>query len=103
MTEATEQPALAATRAGRFDAILIDVHLPRRSGLEVAHAVRAAEAGEGAGVRTRLVAVTADGRPESRELAFAAGFDDFAQKPVTSERLREILAPATRTAPAAVA
>ncbi|MCC6734965.1 MAG: response regulator [Bauldia sp.] len=104
VTEATDgETALAATRAGRFDAILIDVHLPRRSGLEVAHAVRAAEAGEGAGVRTRLVAVTADGRPESRELAFAAGFDDFAQKPVTSERLREILAPATRTAPAAVA
>ncbi|MCW5714610.1 MAG: response regulator [Bauldia sp.] len=93
VTEATDgEAALAAARGQRFDAILLDVHLPGLSGLEIAREVRATEAGGPR--RTRLIAVTADGRPESRELATAAGFDDFAQKPVTSERLREALAAA---------
>ncbi len=95
VTEATDgDAALAAARAEDFDAILLDVHLPGLSGLDVARAVRAAEAG--GSFRARLIAVTADGRPASRELATEAGFDDFAQKPVTSERLREALAPAAK-------
>ncbi|MGV8841379.1 MAG: ATP-binding protein [Bauldia sp.] len=101
VTEAADgEAALAAARAQRFDAILLDVHLPGLGGLDIARAIRDAEARSGGGFRTRLVAVTADGRPESRELALSAGFDDFAQKPVTSERLRETLAPATRSVPA---
>jgi len=99
VTEATDgDAALAAASAERFDAILLDVHLPGLSGLDVARAVRMAEAG--GAFRSRLIAVTADGRPESRELATEAGFDDFAQKPVTSERLREALSPAVRVMPA---
>jgi signal transduction histidine kinase/CheY-like chemotaxis protein len=101
VTEVTDgDAALTAASVERFDAILLDIHLPGLSGLDVARAIRAGESRAGGAWHARLIAVTADGRAESRDMATDAGFDDFAQKPVTSERLREALAPAVRSIPA---
>ncbi|HEX3177955.1 MAG TPA: ATP-binding protein [Methylomirabilota bacterium] len=69
------------------DAALIDVGLPTLDGYAVARQIRAAER------RTRmlLVALTGYGQAEDRRRALEAGFDVHLVKPVTPERLTEVL------------
>jgi CheY-like chemotaxis protein len=93
------EAALGAIRDGRFDAMLLDLHLPGADGYEVARAARGSEGGT-PGRRAVIVAVTADARPESRDAALAAGFDRYLQKPVTPDALREALSAAASSAAA---
>jgi DNA-binding response OmpR family regulator len=58
-----------------FDAIVLDVMLPRKSGFEVATEVRAA------GHFVPILMLTARGRPEDVLRGFAAGADDYLPKP----------------------
>jgi CheY-like chemotaxis protein len=92
--------ALAAIRDSRFDAMLLDLHLPGADGYAIARAARSAEA-EGTRPRTAIIAVTADARPESRDAALAAGFDRYLQKPVTPDALRDALRPLEASSAAA--
>jgi signal transduction histidine kinase len=78
---------LARARAFRPDAILCDVGLPGLNGYQVARAVRDdADLG-----RTFLVAVTGYAMPEDLERAAVAGFDHHLAKPVSPERLAQLL------------
>ena len=75
--------------AVRPDVAFIDIGLPGLDGYEVAAALRK----RAPDLTTRLVALTGYGRPEDRERALAAGFDDHLVKPVTSEELLRLIAP----------
>ena len=87
----------------RFDAVLIDLRLPRMSGLELASRLRELEvsavtAAGGArsttappGARTHLVALTASALEDDRRQAIQAGFDQFLAKPIRVAELERAL------------
>ena len=68
--------------ADEFDLILLDVHLPKRGGLEVCRALRTAEH------RLPIVALSASALPDEVAQAKAAGCDEFLAKPVSPDALR---------------
>jgi two-component system alkaline phosphatase synthesis response regulator PhoP len=63
-----------ATRE-RFDAIVLDVMLPGRSGFEVCRELRSA------GVQTPVLMLTARGQLDDKLLGFKLGADDYLTKP----------------------
>jgi signal transduction histidine kinase/CheY-like chemotaxis protein len=83
--------AAATERSGRFDLILMDLHMPGIDGLAAIRAIRAHEAETGA-PRTRILALTADVLAETRTAAIAAGVDQVVEKPMTPDALRKALA-----------
>lgn len=68
----------------RFDAVLMDIRMPRLDGLAAARSIRAAEAATDS-APVRIVALTANPSEEDRIAAFDAGLDDFLTKPVKLE------------------
>lgn len=72
----------ARALAEPFDVILLDIRLPRRSGIEVCQALRAA------GMRTPIIAISASVLPEEIARTKAAGFDQFLGKPTAPAELR---------------
>jgi CheY-like chemotaxis protein len=74
-----------------FDAVLLDLDLPRIDGFQVARLIRQREH---AARRVPIIAVTArsggGGGDEAR--ARAAGMDGFLRKPLTGEQLADALA-----------
>lgn len=63
-----------------FDVILMDLHMPRLDGLATAHRIRDLETPS---AHARIVALTADARPEERVRLLEAGFDEYLNKPIT--------------------
>ena len=77
----------ALAKAVRFDPdiILLDLMLPKKTGIEVAVELRAR------GWRTPILMLTARDTPEDRDDSLAAGIDDLLGKPFHfSELLRRI-------------
>ncbi len=74
---------LASIRAFRPHVGLLDIGLPGISGYELAKTIRTSAGCES----IALIATTGYGRLEDRELAKAAGFDDFLVKPVDFDTL----------------
>jgi signal transduction histidine kinase len=72
----------------RPDVALIDIGLPDLDGYEVARRIRAAPGGR----RMGLIALTGYGQAEDQKRAFDAGFDAHLTKPVTPERLKQVMA-----------
>ena len=73
-----------------FDVIFMDIRMPELDGLSAALEIRAAERRSGA-ARVRIVALTANAFEEDRQLAQAAGIDDFLTKPVDLADLAAVL------------
>jgi PAS domain S-box-containing protein len=82
--------AVAAHAAGRFDAVLMDMHMPGLDGAAATRAIRAAEEVAGAS-RTPVYALTANMREEDRAACLAAGMDDFLTKPLNRDDLVALL------------
>jgi GAF domain-containing protein/CheY-like chemotaxis protein/HPt (histidine-containing phosphotransfer) domain-containing protein len=80
--------ALAAWGPGRYAAVLADLHMPGMDGYELTRQLRAREA---EGMRTPIVAVTANAMRGEEERCLAAGMDAYLAKPVAIERLRATL------------
>jgi len=96
----TGPEAVEAALSAPFDLILMDLRLPGLDGVGVTMKLRAA------GVRTPIVALTADGFEEDRRACLVAGMDDFLVKPLDPAALRQLLARVKSgafTAPAAQA
>ena len=79
--------ALAQARAFRPELVLLDIGLPSMSGYDVCRALRAEPWGDEA----VLVALTGWGQEEDRRRSDEAGFDDHVVKPVSAERLADLL------------
>ena len=86
--------ALAAVEAFRPHLVLLDLMLPRRSGLEVCAAIRASAALRG----TKVLMLTAKGGSGEAARGLAAGADDYMVKPFSTrelgDKLRALLAEA---------
>ena len=83
--------AVAAWKTGRFDIILMDIHMPNMGGVEAATAIRALERNRGL-PRTPIIALTASVLPEDRERCLAAGMNEHHAKPVSGVALHDVLA-----------
>jgi CheY-like chemotaxis protein len=66
--------------------ILMDVSMPRMSGLEATAAIRAEE---GEGERIPIVGVTAHALKGDRDRCLEVGMDDYLSKPISPRTLRE--------------
>ena len=79
------EEAIAAVKVGAYDLILMDMRMPGLSGVETALALRKA------GLKTPIVALTANAFEEDRHACLAAGMDDFLVKPMSPDALRSVL------------
>jgi len=81
--------AVEAARVGRYDAILMDVHMPGMDGLAATRAIRAFD---GPAAATPVIAMSADVLPEQIARMRAAGMVDSVEKPINIENLYACLA-----------
>lgn len=75
-------------RPHRFAAVLMDCRMPRMDGFDATRAIRA---GEPAGSRVPIIAMTASALEGERERCLAAGMDDFLTKPVDATALERVI------------
>ena len=69
------EEALAFARAEVYDAIILDIMMPKKSGMEVLRALRAE------GCKTPIILLTAKAEVEDRVEGLDAGADDYLPKP----------------------
>jgi CheY-like chemotaxis protein len=86
----TGDKAVATWTAGGFDALLMDVMMPGMDGYQAATAIRAHEAQTGA-AHAPIIGLSARAMDGDREVALAAGFDEYLTKPLRQEELRAAL------------
>jgi CheY-like chemotaxis protein len=72
------EEALKLARAGEFDIMLVDLHMPRLDGLDVVRLLRS----DDRFATLRIIALTADAMPGVREELLAAGADGYLTKPL---------------------
>jgi len=87
---------LEAALAGGHDALVIDVMLPKRDGIELVRALREA------GVAAPVLLLTARDRTEDKVAGLDAGADDYVTKPFDFSELAARLRALLRRAPAGV-
>ena len=80
--------AVDAARAGRYDVILMDVHMPVMDGLDASRAIRQLD---GPVSRTPIVALTANVQPEQIAACREAGMDAHMGKPIQPLQLLQTL------------
>ncbi|ACY17333.1 PAS domain-containing hybrid sensor histidine kinase/response regulator [Haliangium ochraceum] len=89
----TGRQALACVEDSDWDCIFLDLYMPDMGGEEAAERMRAA------GVRTRIVAASADASVETQERCRAKGIQGFLSKPFKRLQLLEELRQAHESAP----
>lgn len=77
------------SKPGTYDLIFMDVQMPVMDGYESTRAIRAIP--DSRLSRIPIVAMTANAFEEDRQEAIAAGMDEHLAKPVTPEKIREII------------
>jgi PAS domain S-box-containing protein len=77
--------ALDLADPGRFDLLLLDIHMPEVDGFEVVRVLRERE--QIAGGHLPVIALTARSRQEDRRQCLDAGMDDYLSKPIRAADL----------------
>ncbi len=80
--------ALELWEPGRYTVVLADIHMPNMDGYEMTRQLRAREP---QGLRTPVVAVTANALKGEEARCHDAGMDGYLAKPVSMDRLRATL------------
>jgi CheY-like chemotaxis protein len=81
--------ALEAYHQTHYDLIFMDCQMPEMDGYSATQAIRTHEATQGG--YTPIIALTANAMQGDRERCLQAGMDDYLSKPISSERLADIL------------
>ena len=81
--------ALHEVQQQPFDVVLMDCQMPEMDGFEATRRIRALGPDF---VQPPIVALTANAFAEDRQACLAVGMDDFLTKPVSGERLADLLA-----------
>ena len=87
------EAVLNALEVNDYDAVIVDLHMPGVSGLDLLRHMRVMEAGGGR--RTPVLVLSADVTPDSIQRCEQAGARAFLAKPVVASRLLDILAEIT--------
>ncbi len=82
--------AMVLFEPGKYDAILMDCHMPGMDGYETTAQIRRREL-EAHYPGVHIIALTADVREGVRERCLAAGMNDYLTKPVSLARLQSTL------------
>jgi signal transduction histidine kinase/CheY-like chemotaxis protein len=82
--------ALEKLSGGRYDLVLMDCQMPDLDGYDATREIRRREAVE-SDTRVPIVAMTASAMQGDRERCVAAGMDDYVAKPVTTQKLEQVL------------
>lgn len=85
----TGREALELIEQFSFDLVLMDVQMPEMGGVEATQLIRQREAQHGG--HLPIVAMTAHAMAGDRERFLAAGMDEYISKPISQERLREVV------------
>lgn len=80
---------LHALRKNTYDVLLLDIHMPEMSGLEVTEQINTEWPPER---RPHIIALTADVTQETRQTCLELGMADFISKPINKQTLAEVLA-----------
>lgn len=81
--------ALEELSRNHYEFILMDCMMPKLDGYETTRRIRKMQ--EGTGLRSVIIALTANAMIDDREKCIEAGMDDFLSKPVTIEKLGHTL------------
>ena len=79
------QEAVDAVKNREFDLIFMDMQMPVMDGLEATKEIRES------GIKTPIIALTANAFNTDKENCFAAGMDDFTTKPLNRSAILEII------------
>ncbi len=82
--------AIDAVQGGAFDAILMDIRMPRLDGIETTRRLRAS------GQTMPIIALTADAVPEQQAECMAAGCNGYPAKPLDLDQLVTLLGDARK-------
>lgn len=84
------EAVLNALEASNYDVVIVDLHMPGISGLDMLRQLRVMEAGSG--MNTPVIVLSADVTPGSIRMCEEAGARAFIPKPVVAMRLLDTLA-----------
>jgi signal transduction histidine kinase/CheY-like chemotaxis protein len=88
--------AVAAVERGRYDLVLMDVHMPGMDGVTATRRIRALPS---AAAEIPIVALTANAMAGDRELYLAAGMSEYVSKPIDTGALLAAIARALNEGP----
>lgn len=82
------QQAVDALRSDRFDVVFMDMRMPEMDGLSATRTWREEESDN---QHVPIIALTANATTEDRNNCLSAGMDNFLSKPVSQDKLREVI------------
>lgn len=85
---ANGKDALVRWRAGNYDILLTDVHMPEMDGYQLAQTIRAEEREQS---RIPIIGLSANAMAEEIERCLAAGMDEYLVKPILLMQLQQVL------------
>ena len=80
--------ALEALKNNAFDIVFMDMRMPEMDGIQSTLQWRSEETND---QHVPIIALTANATPEDKDNCLSAGMDEFLSKPVSQDKLREIL------------
>ncbi len=83
------QECIEMLAENNYDLILMDCMMPVLDGIEATRRIRAAR---NTTTNIPIIAFTANAMKSDQEACYAAGMDDFISKPVTVDRMKDMLA-----------